>query len=260
MSEGESNTLSIEIQHLPMLVVESNSALQKAIVNALGGAGVKHCQAASNGAEAWQVWKNASGLGLVIASWSLPEMAGMELLKRLRGDKDSRLQPAFVMMTSEATPDALMQAMQAGADCFVVKPFAMGDLVSLVTEAVAHRKQVAGQDVFTESLLEAKELEASVRVQLLYDRSSELVECDSLSGTKCCVLTPHNFGLGSNISLRFGRRGVEPAQYYQNLKGIVTKMERVSGQPGMYRVHVQFSAPAQDEHGVKELLLSGGGA
>ncbi len=258
MADGSS--LSLEIQHLRFLVAESNPALQKSIVNTLGKAGVQASHGVPGGAEALQHWKEEGGVGVIICSWNLPGLAGIDLLKRVRAEKQARLQPAFIMMASDEAPEILAAAVAEGADCFVVKPFPMGNLLSLVSEGVEHRKQLAGPEVFTESILETRQLESAVQAQLIHDRHGEAVECDDLSGTRCSVLTHRNFGLGTNLDLRFARPGSDPPEYHQLLKGIVTKMERVSGQAGMYRVHIQFNGPAKEEHGVKELLLSGGGA
>jgi two-component system chemotaxis response regulator CheY len=59
---------------------------------------------------------------LVLADWNMPEMNGLELVKRLRQN------PEFdslkvLMVTTETEMDQMASALQAGADEYVMKPF-----------------------------------------------------------------------------------------------------------------------------------------
>lgn len=255
MPATDSSPLSTEVRRLSFLVAEDNPALQKSIVNRLTDAGVKTCDAVADGEQAWRFWKDAARVGVIIAGDTLPGLAGIELLKRVRADKEAALQPAFLLLSSDDGPQTLETAVRAGADCVVIKPFPLGSLYSLVAEGVAHRKQMAGQDVFIRGM-EISGEEAGIRAELFHERRSEQVRCDVLSGTRCVILADHNFGLGTVLQLRFMRPG-EGGGAYDPLKGQVMKIERISRDSGTYRVHVHFSGTPKDAHGIRELLLSG---
>lgn len=255
MPAADSSPLTTEVRRLPFLVAEDNPALQKSIVNRLTDAGVKTCAAVANGEEAWRFWKDAARVAVIVASDSLPGLPGIELLKRVRADTETALQPAFLLMSADAGPRTLETAVKEGADCVVIKPFPLGSLYSLVAEGVAHRKQMAGQDVFVRGM-EIDGEEAGIHAELYHERRSEQVRCAVLAGTRCVILADHNFGLGTVLQLRFMRPG-ERGGAFNPLKGQVVKIERMARDSGTYRVHVQFSATPKDEHGIRELLLSG---
>ena len=255
MPAADSSPLSTEVRRLPFLVAEDNAALQKSIVHRLTDAGVKTCEAVANGQDAWRFWKDAARVAVIIASDTLPGLAGIELLKRVRADTEVALQPAFLLMSADEGPKLLETAVKEGADCVAIKPFPLGSLYSLVAEGVAHRKQMAGQDVFIRGM-EISGEEAGIRAELYHERRSEQVQCDLLAGTRCVIVADHNIGLGTVLQLRFMRPG-KGGGAFDPLKGQVMKMERISGVFGTYRVHIQFSDTPKDEHGIRELLLSG---
>lgn len=66
---------------------------------------------------------------LVILDWMLPGLAGIEILRHLRGQPRSRHIPVL-MLTGCASPEERKRALAYGADMFVAKPFAVRDLLS----------------------------------------------------------------------------------------------------------------------------------
>jgi two-component system chemotaxis response regulator CheY len=65
---------------------------------------------------------------LVLADWNMPEMNGLELLKRLRQDPElSSL--VIIMVTTETEVDQMVVALEAGANEYVMKPFTKNILV-----------------------------------------------------------------------------------------------------------------------------------
>jgi two-component system chemotaxis response regulator CheY len=57
---------------------------------------------------------------LVISDWNMPEMTGVEVLRKLRSAGND---VKFGFVTSECTPEMQQQAEAAGAAFFIVKPF-----------------------------------------------------------------------------------------------------------------------------------------
>jgi two-component system chemotaxis response regulator CheY len=84
--------------------------------------GYEVCEA-SNGIEALKVMEaEKNTVKLVLADWNMPEMNGLELVKRLRQD------PALsslkvIMVTTETELDQMASALEAGANEYVMKPF-----------------------------------------------------------------------------------------------------------------------------------------
>ncbi|MEK6538916.1 MAG: response regulator, partial [Nitrospirota bacterium] len=62
------------------------------------------------------------GFGLVVSDWNMPNMTGLELLKAIRADSVLNNMPVL-MVTAEAKKENVIDAIQAGVNNYVVKPF-----------------------------------------------------------------------------------------------------------------------------------------
>jgi two-component system phosphate regulon response regulator PhoB len=72
---------------------------------------------------------------LALLDWMMPGLDGLSLCRELRAD------PAFagtviVIVTARARPDDRAQALAAGADHYVAKPFSPASLLQLVQQAL----------------------------------------------------------------------------------------------------------------------------
>jgi signal transduction histidine kinase len=77
--------------------------------------------AARNGAEAWRLFE-AGRFAIVITDWMMPEVDGLELIRRIRASH----RPGYVhatLLTAKAQKEDLVEGMEAGADDFLTKPF-----------------------------------------------------------------------------------------------------------------------------------------
>ncbi|TAJ25462.1 MAG: response regulator [Nitrospirae bacterium] len=59
----------------------------------------------------------------VVLDWSMPDISGVEVLKAIRADAALRTIPVL-MVTGESTKAKVEEAISAGADAYIVKPFA----------------------------------------------------------------------------------------------------------------------------------------
>lgn len=81
---------------------------------------------ASSGAEALDLTNQYPEVQLVLADWSMPELNGIELCRRLKENNDRFMY--FIMLTSKSGTDKIVEAMDAGADDFISKPFSHHEL------------------------------------------------------------------------------------------------------------------------------------
>ena len=104
------------------LVVDDSRAVRMILSRTLRELGYDVREAA-NGKEALELMaKEKSTVKLVLSDWNMPEINGLELLKRLRQDPDlSTL--VVVMVTTETELDQMSAALEAGANEYVMKPF-----------------------------------------------------------------------------------------------------------------------------------------
>ncbi len=54
--------------------------------------------------------------------WNMPEMDGLSLVKAIRSDEDLKNLPVL-MVTAEAKKENVMEALKAGVNNYIVKPF-----------------------------------------------------------------------------------------------------------------------------------------
>jgi two-component system chemotaxis response regulator CheY len=119
------------------LVVDDSRAIRMILVRILKQIGFE-VQEAANGREALEVIEAGnSGVGLVLADWNMPEINGLDLLKRLRGNP-ALSSLAVVMVTTETEIEQIAEAMEAGANEYVMKPFTQDILVEKLQLAGIH--------------------------------------------------------------------------------------------------------------------------
>jgi phosphoserine phosphatase RsbU/P len=82
--------------------------------------------AAQDGAEAWELFV-AGDFPMVISDWVMPQLDGVELIRRIRAHQ----RPGYVyavLVTSKSKKEDLVEGMEAGADDFITKPFDRDEL------------------------------------------------------------------------------------------------------------------------------------
>lgn len=101
------------------LVVDDSSTMRKLILDALHHVGIGSADEATDGAEAVERCRGRR-YDLILMDWNMPTMSGIEALKEIRklGSK-----AAIVMVTTESEKARVMEALQDGADSYVIKPF-----------------------------------------------------------------------------------------------------------------------------------------
>ncbi len=104
------------------LVVDDSRTIRTILGKMLIGIGYEVCQA-GNGREALDAMNQEfPNVSLVLADWNMPEMNGLEFIRALRAE--SRYADVIVMMvTTETQVEQMSQALEAGANEYVMKPF-----------------------------------------------------------------------------------------------------------------------------------------
>ncbi len=82
--------------------------------------------ATSSGDEAWDAFR-AGAFPIVISDWMMPGMDGVELLEHIRERKGDRY-AYVILLTARQEKQDLVEAMSAGADDFLTKPFDRDEL------------------------------------------------------------------------------------------------------------------------------------
>ena len=110
------------------LVVDDSKTIRMIIRRVLTELGFEVCEAA-NGIEALKVLDaEKTAVSLVLADWNMPEINGLELVKSLR-QRPEFASIKILMVTTETEIGQMTQALEAGANEYVMKPFTKDVLV-----------------------------------------------------------------------------------------------------------------------------------
>ncbi|MBN2255755.1 MAG: response regulator [Deltaproteobacteria bacterium] len=117
-----------------ILIVDDFATMRKVIRNLLKQIGFENIAEAEDGEMALKELKSQN-ISFVISDWNMPNMTGLELLKAVRADSALNKTP-FLMVTAEALQDNVLQAVKAGVDNYIVKPFTAEVLNEKITEII----------------------------------------------------------------------------------------------------------------------------
>ena len=104
------------------MIIDDSRAMRRILGETVRELGFEVSEA-SNGREALdKLEAMGAPVQLMLVDWNMPEMNGLEFVTRLR--QDERFQGSLiVMVTTETAVDQMVNALEAGANEYVMKPF-----------------------------------------------------------------------------------------------------------------------------------------
>ena len=106
---------------LKILVVDEFSVTRTIVINHLSKLGFSNTVVAEDGFSALTRLKS-SLFDLVVTDCSISDMSGLDLLKLIRADSDLKHIPVL-MITSEDLQGNIINAIKAGLNDYIVRPF-----------------------------------------------------------------------------------------------------------------------------------------
>jgi two-component system, chemotaxis family, chemotaxis protein CheY len=110
-----------DYSHISVLLVDDEAAALDLCKRLLERIGFSDIDAVSDGAGALGMLKERK-YGIVISDWNMPEMNGLELVRRIRADEGLARIP-FLMTSVDGVVERARAARQAGVNAFLIKPF-----------------------------------------------------------------------------------------------------------------------------------------
>ena len=107
--------------NMRILIVDDFSTMRRIIKNILRQLDLNNVVEADDGTTAWEVL-NKDHIDFIISDWNMPQMTGIELLRKVRASEDFGHLP-FLMVTAEAQQSNIIEAAQARVSNYIVKPF-----------------------------------------------------------------------------------------------------------------------------------------
>jgi len=124
-----------------ILVVDDEAQIARVLRRSLAARGYE-VQVAGEGEEALEIF-NAWTPDLVITDLSMPNMGGLELCRRVRATS----QAPIIVLSVKGEERAKVEALDAGADDYVTKPFGMDELLARVRAALRRAPASDGSEV-----------------------------------------------------------------------------------------------------------------
>jgi two-component system chemotaxis response regulator CheY len=119
---------------LAVMVVDDQMSIRGIVRTILQQIGINDVREYGSGAEALVNVKSRPP-NVLISDYNMPEMDGVQLLKNLRADPQYK-NTAFILLTGQADRELVVEAVKAGANNYLVKPFTAAVLKQKIEQVV----------------------------------------------------------------------------------------------------------------------------
>ena len=129
-----------EAERRMIYILEDDASIRKLVVYTLNSQGME-AEGFERPSRFWSALEERKP-ELVLLDIMLPEEDGLQILKQLRADPNTRKLPV-IMLTAKGTEYDKVLGLDQGADDYIAKPFGMMELMARIRTALRH----GGQDV-----------------------------------------------------------------------------------------------------------------
>lgn len=123
-----------------ILIVDDMMTMRKLVKKNLAAMGFSAFEEADDGQKAWAKLNEHTDITLIVSDWNMPNCTGLDLLKRVRSDSRFKTLP-FVLLTAEGEVSQIKEALTAGVDNYILKPFTPESLKEKLEQT--HKKRIA---------------------------------------------------------------------------------------------------------------------
>jgi two-component system chemotaxis response regulator CheY len=126
---------------MKILLVDDSRTMRNIQKKTLADLGTVEFTEAGDGIEALTALAGAGGTAdLALVDWNMPNMDGITLVKKVR--ETNKTMP-MIMVTTEAEKTRVVDAIKAGVNNYVIKPFTPEGLTEKVQQTLAKQKVAA---------------------------------------------------------------------------------------------------------------------
>lgn len=168
---------------MKILIVEDDSLLQKGLYDGITSNGYV-CEVASNGKQAEQFIQFGQ-FSLIILDLGLPDCDGLDLLTRWR---KKQIDTPVLILTARDTIEDRVEGLDHGADDYLIKPFALTELLARVRALIRRNQGTA------DNLICFGSITIDIKQQIVTQHQHEV------------TLTPKEFIVLSRLMLKAGEK------------------------------------------------------
>ncbi|MBK7141018.1 MAG: response regulator [bacterium] len=120
---------------LKIIAVDDSPTMRRIIINTLKRAGYENVIEATDGKDALAKMK-VEHVSFVITDWNMPEMDGLAFVTQIRATDEFKNLPVL-MVTTRSVKEDIVEAMKAGVNNYIVKPFTPETLKAKIDQILA---------------------------------------------------------------------------------------------------------------------------
>ena len=120
-----------------VLVADDAAFIRNLVIKGLLLLGITQVKEAVDGRQALAALQ-INHYDLIISDWHMPEMDGIDLLRKVRADDRLEKIP-FIMLTSDVSAENINEAVLMGVNAYLSKPFRSDPLIKKVEELLTKK-------------------------------------------------------------------------------------------------------------------------
>lgn len=110
------------------LVVDDSNVMRKIMAGALARIGIEDVEHATDGQEAVDATERHD-FDIVLMDWNMPVKSGIEAVIEIRARGKNM---PIIMVTTETEKSRVVQALKAGANSYIIKPFEPDTIIAQI--------------------------------------------------------------------------------------------------------------------------------
>ncbi|PKN19041.1 MAG: response regulator [Deltaproteobacteria bacterium HGW-Deltaproteobacteria-6] len=123
---------------MKLIVADDSRLVRGIVVKAVASIGFEAVPAA-NGREALNILEAGDeNINLVLLDWNMPVMNGIDVIKSMRADDRFKKIPVL-MVSTESEDDRINEAISAGAQNYLTKPFTADQLIDAIHQVLGRK-------------------------------------------------------------------------------------------------------------------------
>ena len=125
---------------MKFLLVDDSRTMRNIWKKVLAGLENSEVVEAGDGLEGLNAIKENGPVDMMLVDWNMPNMDGLTMVKKVR--EADKITP-IIMVTTEAEKPRIIEAIKAGVNNYVVKPFTPDALLGKIDETLKKASQTA---------------------------------------------------------------------------------------------------------------------
>lgn len=107
---------------------------------------------------------------LILLDWMLPNISGIDLLKKIRSDETLEQTPV-IMLTAKNMEEDKLEGLQDGADDYITKPFSVKEVLARITSVLRRYKYISNEKI---EILKADDIQVNVNKHIVTKNGQEI--------------------------------------------------------------------------------------